>query len=145
MKRSLAVVICAMAQPAMGDCISFGDTGLLINVDGAYQMSERDGGATLTLEPNGRAPKVIAIGAAEVIDAQTTVILENGLSLAYWTDVEEAVGSGGGAAFLQGRLESAPPMNVTCMMQDESPEAEWCLPLLGQIRTMAEGCKPKEE
>jgi hypothetical protein len=145
MKVKLALVIGLIAQPTLADCISFGDTGLLISLEGAYSMSESDGGATLTIEPDGRAPKVIAIAPAEEIDAQRTVTLENGMSFAYWTETEEAVGSGGAAAFLQGRLESSPPLTVTCTMQAEIPDAEWCLPLLGSIRTMTEGCAPTGE
>jgi hypothetical protein len=138
--RGIVICLCLIAGPAAADCVEFGDTGFVISVDGNFSLVERDGGAVLTLEPDGRAPRVISVGPVEGIEPTDTVILQNGITLEYLTDTEDAVGSGGAAAFLMGVLGSTPPLGVTCTMQGEVPDAAWCLPVLGDLRPMAEGC-----
>jgi hypothetical protein len=140
--RGLALSLCLIGQQVgAATCFTFGDTGLMLTVDGAFTMEERDGGAVLTLAPQARSPFTISLGPPDALDTPKSLVLENGMTFVYGTATEEAVGSGGAAAFLEGVLGSVSPLGVTCAMQGEVPDAEWCLPVLGRLRTEAEGCE----
>jgi hypothetical protein len=138
--KAIVICLCLAAGPAAADCLEFGDTGLVLSVEGNFSLVEREGGAVLTLEPEGRAPRVLSVGPADPIETSETVSLENGMTLDYLTDTEEAVGSGGAVAVLLGVLGTTPPLGVTCTMQGEFPDATWCLPVLEGLRPLAQGC-----
>ena len=83
---------------------------------------------------------MILIQRADGVEPSGGTILANGMTLDFETKTEEAVGSGGAVTGLVGILSGAATFAVTCSMQGENPDPEWCLPYLGRLRTEAEGC-----
>jgi hypothetical protein len=144
--RWLAFVFCLFGQTATAEtCVKLGGTAHVLMLGGAYEIVEREDGATILIEPNGRSPRMIVLNRADGVElGDDGVVLKNGLKLDYDTSTEEAAGSGGAVAGLVGLLGSDPPLAVTCSMQSEIPDAEWCLPILGQLRSEADGCTEEE-
>lgn len=133
--------MCLVGQAAAaGTCERLVGTGLVLTLDEAHDVVEQGKGVAIFLEPDGRSPRMIVIQRADGVDPPGGVVLGNGMTLDYETRTEEAVGSGGAVAGLVGILSSAAIYAVTCSMQGDRPEAEWCLPVLGALRTEAEGC-----
>jgi hypothetical protein len=145
-KASLArmigiTLLVAAPHVAAADCVEMGDTGLSLTVQGSYTVQEMDGKVALTFGANTRAPSTITLDMnAEGVRTSETAVLENGMSLAYRTETGEAVGSGGAETVLEGIISSEPTVKVTCAMQGENPDAAWCIPVLGKLRPMADGC-----
>jgi hypothetical protein len=146
MKAALQVwVILASlgAQPALaGDCLMFDAFALRVE-SSDVDMVAMDGGLTLIFNSKGRAPSRIAFASTDHLDdtgMSEVAVLPNGLTLHYLTEVDEAMGSGGADARLRGWVNSLPPLSVTCSAQDETPDAAWCVPVLGGLRPKADGC-----
>ena len=139
--RGLAFCMCLVGQvAAAGSCERLVGTGLVLTLDEAHEVVEQGKGVAIFLEPEGRSPRMIVIQRADGVEPPGGVVLGNGMTLDYWTKTEDAVGSGGAVAGLAGILSGAASYAVTCSMQGEVPDAEWCLPVLGALRTEAEGC-----
>jgi hypothetical protein len=117
---------------------------LFLTLDEAYEVHEHAKGVTIFLEPEGRSPRMIVIQRAEGVEPRGGSVLSNGMTLDYSTKTEEAAGSGGAVAGLVGILSGGAVFAVTCTMQGEIPDAEWCLPLFGRLRTEADGCAEGE-
>jgi hypothetical protein len=137
--------VCLAGQAAAAEtCATLGSTGLVLAIEEAHEVVDHGKGVTIILEPEGRSPRVIGIQPADGVEPLGGVVLANGMTLDYETKTEEAVGSGGAVAGLVGALSGTSVFAVVCSMQSEFPDAEWCLPYLGRLRTEAEAC-PKEK
>jgi hypothetical protein len=147
--RGLVAVFC-LASPAGAECLTLGDLGYVLPVDGEVTVTELSGEVTLDLAPGGRAPKIVRIGSLAGKDLVPDPTLDreelpNGLVAHYRTTVDEAAGSGGSEVLLSGWLEGAVPLGIGCWTQTEYGSPDWCLPILGELRPEADGCETKED
>ncbi len=139
--RGLAACLCLIGQSVAAEtCATLGSTGLALPISEAHEVVEQGKGVVIFFEPEGRSPRLIGIQRAEGVDPSGGVVLANGMTLDYEARTEGAVGSGGAVAGLVGILSGTSVFGVTCSMQAEVPDAEWCLPVLGALRPAADGC-----
>jgi hypothetical protein len=148
--RGLAAALCLVGQGARADCLALPDLGYVLPVDGEVAVTVQMGLVTIDLAPGGRAPRIIALVSlakkTEPIPEQPKhEVLPNGLTLHYSARTGEAVGSGGAEVRLAGWLEGETPLGVSCSTQGETVSPDWCLPVLGELRLEAEGCKTVED
>ena len=148
--KGLVAALCLTGQAAAADCLTLGDLGYVLPVEGDVTVTELPNEVMLDLAPGGRAPKIIRIGSLAGVDltgasARETKVLSNGLIARYGTTVGDAAGSGGAEVFLSGWLEGDVPVSIGCMTQQEYTNPEWCLPILGELRPAANGCEAKED
>jgi hypothetical protein len=143
--KAWIVMFCLMGQSVSADCLIIGDFAL--SVEEEVGLIEEVNGVTVLFEPDGRAPSsltLFALGAMpDPVDGPAlpeTEVLPNGMTLRYSSEVDEVVGSGGAETRLNGWLDSTPALGVSCSAQAEEPNAEWCVPILGDLRPKAEGC-----
>jgi hypothetical protein len=141
--RVWVVVASIMGQPALaGDCMMFDAFALRLE-SSDVDMAEMTNGLALIFNTEGRAPSRIVFtstGALDDTGMTEVAVLPNGMTLHYLTEVDEAMGSGGAEVRLRGWVNSLPPLAVTCTAQDETPDAAWCVPVLGGLRPKAYGC-----
>jgi hypothetical protein len=141
--RAWAVMIGMIGQPVFaGDCVNLGP--FVLPVEGDVEMVEIAQGLQIIFNAGGRSPSVITFYFPQSLDTtamQHTAVLANAMTLHYTSQVDEAVGSGGAETRLSGWLTSTPPLIVSCTAQAEYPNAEWCLPIIGQIRPKDDGCE----
>jgi hypothetical protein len=141
--RVWVVVASIMVQPALaGDCMVFDAFALRLE-SSDVDMAEMDDGLTLIFNAEGRAPSQIVFTSTSALDdtgMSKVTVMQNGMTLHYMTEVGGAVGSGGAETRLRGWINSLPPLAVTCEAQAETPDAAWCVPILGGLRPKADGC-----
>jgi hypothetical protein len=141
--RVWAVMIGMIGQAAFaGDCVNLGP--FVLPVEGDVEVVEIAQGLQVIFNAGGRSPSVIAFYYPESLNntaMQHAAVLANAMTLHYTSQVDEAVGSGGAETRLSGWLTSTPPVVVSCTAQAEYPNAEWCLPIIGQLRPKDDGCE----
>jgi hypothetical protein len=141
--RVWAVVIGMIGQPGLaGDCVNLGP--FVLPVAGDVEVVETAQGMQVIFNAGGRSPSVIWFYYPESLNntaMQHAAVLANAMTLHYSSQVDEAVGSGGAETRLSGWLTSTPPVVVSCTAQAEYPNAEWCLPIIGQLRPKDDGCE----
>jgi hypothetical protein len=141
-------VIGLFPQVATADCLRMTDMGYALLADPEVQMTVGPGFVTLEFAPDGRSSKTLSLVAVEAdaflgATAGESRTLTNGIVVNYDTQISEAEGSGGAEAILWGWLETNPPVQVSCHMQAEQPDARWCVAVLEELRPLAEGCPGK--
>lgn len=142
--KLLAALLCLLGHPVWADCLDLTPLGLTLGVEEPVTLKQDAEGVALQFDPQGRAPRGIALiplpagHAYQSMDWPKHADLGAGWTIAYASGVVEAEGSGGAEAQLQGWMSGPASLAVSCTRQGESPDPEWCLPILGQLRPIAE-------
>lgn len=148
--KALLAAFCLVGQAAAAECVVLGDLGYVVPLDLPYDKVVGEQEVTLDLTAAGLAfteVRFFTFSALDSLEPSTldTKALPNGLKLHYSTVVAPLGGNAGSLASLAGWLEGDIRLGVSCMSQEETPNPEWCLPILEKLRPEADGCEKKED
>lgn len=148
----LALAGCGRAEPPADPAgleprpVVIGDQTwtVLVPPEALVEVQSGPGGdeATVSFGPATRAAPTMTLadGPADSAGAAAayphTATLASGATLDYRTRVEEAEGSSGSVAVLEGRLTvpDGPGLDVGCTEQREEPRPTWCVAYLHHLR-----------
>lgn len=101
----------------------------------ARLVAPASSGAAVSFAPGARASPTLMLAPLGPGGGRS-VTLASGAALRYRTVAEDAVGSGGSEATLQGRLTmpDGQGLAVTCATQGEAPDPAWCVAYLHHLR-----------
>ncbi|WP_374433218.1 hypothetical protein [Tabrizicola sp.] len=157
--KALLAAFCLVGQAAAAECVVLGDLGYVVPLDLPYDKVVGEQEVTLDLTATGLAFTEVSFFTFSALDSLEpstldtkalpnglkTKALPNGLKLHYSTVVAPLGGNAGSLATLAGWLEGDIRLGVSCMSQEETPNPEWCLPILEKLRPEADGCEKKED
>lgn len=148
--KALLAAFCLVGQAAAAECVVLGDLGYVVPLDLPYDKVVGEQEVTLDLTAAGLAFTEVSFFTFSALDSLEpstldTKALPNGLKLHYSTVVAPLGGNAGSLATLAGWLEGDIRLGVSCMSQEETPNPEWCLPILEKLRPEADGCEKKED
>lgn len=149
--KALLSALCLVSHAAAAECVVLSDLGYVVPLDPPYEMFVGKQEVTLDLTAAGPAFGEVSVFTFSALDSfepetlEESKALPNGLKLHYSTVVAELGGNAAPLATLAGWLEGDVRLGVSCMSQQEIPNPEWCLMILGKLRPEADGCEPTED
>lgn len=147
--KALLAALCLVSQAAAAECVVLIDLGYVVSLDPPYDMFVGRQDVTLDFTAAGPAFAEVSFFTFSAMDSfepstLNSRTLPNGLKLHYSTVVAELGGNAAPLATLAGWLEGDVRLGVSCAAQQETPNPEWCLPVLGALRPAADGCGEEE-